>query len=575
MIHQDKVKQVLLQNKIFPEKTINELIAKANQRGANVLTYLVSQKLISEEALYTQLAQAFGVEFVNLENVTLDKALMDILPQSLVQTHQVVVFAMDPTAQTVSIATTDPDDLQTIDFIRKKTGYATSVLLTTPESIEHVIKQYNQHIEEEFSSFQKPLESGEELSAAEITKNIPIIKIFDTILDYGIFQNASDVHVEPTEKSLVIRFRIDGSLRDVMSLPKSVQSGLLARIKILAHLKIDEHRLPQDGRINISNEQGEVSVRVSILPVYDGEKVVMRILKESAGIMSLQQLGFNEIALDIVRRHIKKPHGMILSTGPTGSGKTTTLYTIMNVLNTPEVNISTIEDPIEYRMQRINQSQVNPKIGFSFASGLRALLRQDPNIIMVGEIRDNETAEIAAHAAMTGHLVLSSIHTNDAVSTVYRLSEMGIPNFLIASTVNLIIAQRLVRKICQDCVESYKLSKESIDEISKQFNVEDVLNGLRKLGEFVDGEGGISELNFFRGKGCVKCGDTGYRGRVGIYEVFEMMDKASQAVLHQASKQELHDLAIGEGMITMVQDGFSKAKAGITTIEEVLHVTKE
>ncbi|MDP3970307.1 MAG: ATPase, T2SS/T4P/T4SS family [bacterium] len=574
MIHHERVKKILLKHDFLPEKIIDELIAKAKQNKVNFLSYLVSQNQISEADLYNVIAADFGVAYINLRNLTISQELLDLLPQSLVQTHEVAIFQLDAESETVKIATTDPDDLQTIDFIRKKTGYAVEVFLTSPESINNIIRQYNSHIEEEIKSFKQPLENGKELTVSEINKNLPIIKIFDTLLDYAVFQGASDIHIEPSEANIVVRFRVDGVLKDVMTLPKMVSSGLVARIKILSHLKLDEHRLPQDGRITVKTDQGQVSIRVSILPVQDGEKVVLRILRESGNILSLEQLGFNDLAFEVVNRHIKKPHGMILATGPTGSGKTTTLYTMMNLLNSPEVNISSIEDPIEYRMPRINQSQVNPKIGFTFAGGLRALLRQDPNIIMVGEIRDNETAQIASHAAMTGHLVLSTIHTNDSVSTIFRLTEMDIPHFLIASTVNLIIAQRLVRTICRDCITSYHLSKENIEEISKKYKLEDIMAGFEKLGENPSNIE-LHEFDFFRGKGCAKCGDTGYRGRIGVYEVFEMTSKASKKILEQASKSEMLTTAIKDGMITMAQDGFVKAKQGLTTIEEILRVTKE
>lgn len=575
MIHADRIKRILVSNGIASEKVLDDLIANAKQKSVNLLTLLVNQKVIAEQEVYELLAKDFGVEFIDLRSIALEQSLLDLLPESIVQTHEVVIFAHDPATNTIKIATTDPDDLQTVDFIRKKTGGNIQVYLTTPQSIEAIARQYRQHIAEEFAEFKQPLESGNELSSADISKDIPIIKIVDTLIDYAVFQNASDIHIEPTETSLIVRFRVDGILKDVMTLPKSVQAGLMARIKILANLKLDEHRMPQDGRITISTDQVKVALRVSILPVYDGEKVVLRLLDESKNILTLEQLGFNERALAVVKRHIKKPHGMILATGPTGSGKTTTLYTILNILNTPQVNISTIEDPIEYRITRVNQSQINPKIGFTFASGLRSLLRQDPNIIMVGEIRDNETAQIGAHAAMTGHLVLSTIHTNDAVSTVFRFSEMDVPHFLIASTVNLIIAQRLVRKICRDCVESYHLTKENIDEISKQYKLANVMAGLVLLGEAMESETTIGELNFFRGKGCVKCSDTGYRGRIGIYEIFEMTERASQAVLQQVGKEELMTIAVEDGMITLQQDGFVKAKRGLTSIEEILRVTKE
>lgn len=575
MIHPNRVKTVLLAEKVLTEKTIDDFIAKAQRKDANLLTFLVNQKVIAEQQLYDILAKSYGVQFIDLRNVVLNAEVRALLPESIVQTHEVVVFQRDDTAHVLKIATTDPDDLQTIDFIRKKTGYAIQVFLTNPESIANVVRQYHSYIEQEFASFQQPLEQGGQLSAADIARDIPIIKMLDTVLDYAVFQTASDIHIEPTDNQVIIRFRIDGVLRDVMTLPKSVQSGLIARIKVLANLKLDEHRLPQDGRITMNADVGKVALRVSVLPVFDGEKVVMRILDESKNILTLEQLGFNELALPIIKRHIAKPHGMILASGPTGSGKTTTLYTILNILNTPEVNISTVEDPIEYRMPRVNQSQINPKVGFSFASGLRSLLRQDPNIIMVGEIRDRETAEIAAHAAMTGHLVLSTIHTNDAVTTVFRLGEMDVPHFLIASTVNLVIAQRLVRKICPHCVQSYTLTDVQLEDITKQYSVEHIMTGFTKLNEDMSDSATIKEVTFFRGAGCARCFDTGYKGRLGIYEIFEMTPAASQLILQKQSKSELFTQAVNDGMITMIQDAFVKAKRGLTTIEEILRVTKE
>ncbi|MFA5995709.1 MAG: ATPase, T2SS/T4P/T4SS family [Patescibacteria group bacterium] len=576
MIHQHRIKQILLQQAKISEKELATLFSEARNKHINVLTYLVNQKVIGQQDLYRLLAADFGVPFIDLKNITLNKSLLEILPEAIVQTHEVIVFEHNTTNNIIKIATTDPDDLQTIDFIKKKTGANIQVYLTTQESIDHVIKQYHGHIAEELAAFQQPLQNTNELSASDIARDVPIIKIVDTILDYAIFQNASDIHIEPAETNIVIRFRIDGILREVMTLPKTVQPGLIARVKILASLKLDEHRLPQDGRINLVNDKFKVAIRVSVLPVFDGEKVVMRILDESKNILTLEQLGLNTMALPVVQRNIAKPHGMILVTGPTGSGKTTSLYTILNILNTSGVNISTVEDPIEYRMPRVNQSQINPKIGFTFASGLRTLLRQDPNIIMVGEIRDNETAEIAAHAAMTGHLVLSTLHTNDSVGTIARITEMGVPHFLVASTINLIIAQRLVRKICTNCIQSYQLSKKTLEELSKQYNLANLLDGLIKLGETVPAETqALNELNFYRGHGCRNCSDTGYHGRLGIYEVLEITPAISQAILQQASKTELLAIAQKENMISIAQDGFAKAKHGLTTIEEILRVTKE
>ncbi len=374
---------------------------------------------------------------------------------------------------------------------------------------------------------------------------------------------------------MLVRYRIDGVLRDVMNLPASLKDGITARIKILSNLKLDEHRLPQDGRFKIENKDYKISFRVSIIPVFDGEKVVIRLLDEGKKILTLEQLGLQKHALKIVQENLHRPNGMFLVTGPTGSGKTTTLYTMMDILNTPAVNISTIEDPIEYRMPRINQSQVNPKINFTFANGLRSLLRQDPNIIMVGEIRDRETAGIAINAAMTGHLVLSTLHTNDAPTTLPRLLDMGVEPFLVASTVNLILAQRLVRKICKHCIASYQLKPEEIKQLQEDFHI-DIPLLEKKLVDVEDASGTNTSLDsmlFYKGKGCNKCGNQGYKGRVGIYEALPMNEEIKTMVTTRTNADEIGAKAREQGMITMLEDGFLKAKAGITTIEEVLRVT--
>ena len=397
----------------------------------------------------------------------------------------------------------------------------------------------------------------------------------DTLLEYAIFEEASDIHIEPTEKNVVIRYRVDGILKDVMTLPKTIQSGLIARIKVLANLKLDEHRLPQDGRFKVTSNQYKVSFRVSIIPVFDGEKAVLRLLNESNKTLSLEELGMQKEVLEILKVNISKPHGMILVTGPTGSGKTTTLYTIMNDLNSPEVNISTVEDPIEYRMPRINQSQVNPKIDFTFAKGLRALLRQDPDIIMVGEIRDKETAEISAHSAMTGHLVLSTVHTNDAASTPQRIVNMGIPSFLVSSTTNLIIAQRLVRKICKECIYSYNLEKKTLLELDKHFNLKKILDFLIKKDVLSKGHSSLEKALFYKGKGCKQCGNSGYKGRQGIFELMNVTPELANLITNKAPVEQLFEMAKSQGMMALTEDGFIKALKGETSIEEVLRVTQE
>ncbi len=359
-----------------------------------------------------------------------------------------------------------------------------------------------------------------------------------------------------------------------MTLPKTLQDGLIARLKILSNLKLDEHRLPQDGRFKIENKDYKISFRVSLIPVYDGEKAVLRLLDEGHKILTLEQLGLQSSALAIVKKNLSKPNGIFFVTGPTGSGKTTTLYTMIDILNTPGVNIATIEDPIEYRMPHINQSQVNPKIGFTFAGGLRSLLRQDPNIIMVGEIRDRETAGIAINAAMTGHLVLSTLHTNDAPTALPRLLDMGVEPFLVSSTTNLIIAQRLVRKICQHCIASYNLKPEEVAALEKDygFNLKELLARVAEPGAPAPD---LSAVLFFKGKGCNKCGLSGYKGRVGIYEALDVTEEVRVLINTRADSDTIRKKAREQGMITMLEDGFLKAKSGVTTIEEILRVTKE
>jgi type IV pilus assembly protein PilB len=375
-----------------------------------------------------------------------------------------------------------------------------------------------------------------------------------------------------------VRYRIDGILHDAMSLPKQTLPGIIARIKVLSNLKLDEHRLPQDGRFKIEKEDYKISFRVSVLPVFDGEKVVMRLLDESAKGLTLEKMGLWGRALEIVHKEIKRPNGMILVTGPTGSGKTTTLYTIMDIINTPEVNISTVEDPVEYRMPRINQTQVNSKIGMTFAAALRSLLRQDPDILMVGEIRDKETLEIAIHSAMTGHLVLSTLHTNSAAGALPRMLDMGAEPFLVASTTNVIVAQRLVRKICSECRMEYSLSEKEIKILSANFKMDEILEFMKNT-EVLKGKiktsDKLSSIKFFKAKGCEQCNHEGYHGRVGIYEVLEVDPDIQKLITERTSADGIEKRAKEKEMVTMIEDGFVKAAQGVTTIEEILRVTKE
>jgi type IV pilus assembly protein PilB len=500
-----------------------------------------------------------------------------MVPEPLAARHQVITFAKDAT--TLSVATVDPSDLEALEFIKRRSGLKLKVYLATDDGIREVLKQYHRSLEAELGTMGVATapETGGEPNAdlQKLAKDLPVVRLVDTILEYAIFEEASDIHIEPAEKELIVRYRIDGLLRDAMTLPKTIQAGLTARLKVLAGLKLDEHRLPQDGRFKLTSKDYKVSFRVSVLPVFDGEKVVMRLLNEGGKQLTLEQLGFQPTVLAKLKSAMAKPHGMILITGPTGSGKTTTLYTMMGVLNQPDVNISTVEDPIEYRMPRINQSQVQPKIGFSFANGLRSLLRQDPDIIMVGEIRDNETVQIAINASMTGHLVLSTLHTNDAATAIPRLLDMEVPAFLIASTVTVIIAQRLVRKLCPNCITSFNLNAAELKELTGSMNLEQFEQDLKKAGLLSDRYKGLQDVTFYRGKGCNQCGNEGYRGRLGIYEALEMTPAIQDLVMKHATSNEIIKTARAEGMLMMIEDGFLKAQTGVTSLEEVLRVTTE
>jgi len=444
------------------------------------------------------------------------------------------------------------------------------------------VKQYQKTLAVEFgdiikkeSSQVKVVKEGKKEEKEELQKaaqEIPVIKIVDTLLRHAILQRASDIHIEPMEKEVVVRYRIDGILHDAMTLPKNVQSGIVARIKVLSNLKLDEHRLPQDGRFKIETGDYKYSIRVSILPVYYGEKIVMRLLPETARALTLEGLGLRGRDLELVQQSLRKPVGMILVTGPTGSGKTTTLYSMMEILNTPEVNISTVEDPIEYMMPRVNQTQVNPKIGLTFASGLRALLRQDPDIIMVGEIRDSETASLAINAALTGHLVLSTLHTNSAAGAIPRLIEMGAEPFLIASTLNVILAQRLVRKLCSNRTR-YKFKPEQIKSLEKYVDIERI-NKVLKERKIIKGVSSIKEATFYKPAQSKECPE-GYKGRIGIFEVLSVSEAIKEMILRKENADHIQEEAQKEGMTLMVEDGLIKAMQGITSIEEVLRVTTE
>jgi len=580
-----KALKALVQSKIIAKNEAEKISEELNKTKKDLDTYLIEKNIATEEMIYTGLASYLKIPFVNLKDQVINPEILFTISEPIAQNHEVVVF--DKKNGQISIATVNPENLEIFEFIEKKTGLKTKIFLTFTESLNAALKQYHKGLDATFKEITTPEKKdgldkkkserlkGKDKNLKKLASDLPVIRIVDSILEYAIFENASDIHIEPSEKEITVRYRIDGILREVMTLPRLAHSGITARIKVLSNLKLDEHRLPQDGRFKVESKEYKVSFRVSVLPIMDGEKIVMRLLWESGKILNLEQLGLQKKALDAVKRNIKKPHGMILAVGPTGSGKTTTLYTVLSLLNQPGVNISTIEDPIEYRMPRVNQSQVNSKIGFAFANGLRSLLRQDPDIIMVGEIRDSETADIAVNAALTGHLVLSTLHTNDAVSTLPRLTEMGVPTFLVSSTCNLIIAQRLLRKICPSCIQSYNLTDKDIEELEKNFNMIEIIKTLTEEGSIKSSKSSIKEVLFYKGKGCKKCNKQGYKGRVGIYEALEISPEISKLITKKASNADIIKTAKNEKMLTMVEDGFLKAVAGTTSIEEILRVTKE
>ena len=583
-VDSSKLKKFLLDSELVTEVQFEKAVKESKNTGRDVGEVLVLNKTLNSEDLGRVQAHILGIPFINLEKQTIEPEVLKIIPESIARVHNIVAFSKKK--NNLEVAMLDPEDLRTIEFM-KKTMPALKILprITTQQSIKNVLTQYQKTLETEFGEFIKEettdikhikeenvFDKEENKGLEKAAEELPTIKIVDTLLKHAILERASDVHVEPLEKEVIVRYRVDGILHIVMTLPVSSGPSIVARIKVLSNLKLDEHRLPQDGRFKIETEDFKYSIRVSVLPVFNGEKVVMRLLPEGSKKVGLDGLGLTGKALEKFKDSITRPSGMILVTGPTGSGKTTTLYTAMEILNTPAVNISTVEDPIEYRMPGINQTQVNSKIGLTFASGLRVLLRQDPNIIMVGEIRDNETASLAINAALTGHLVLSTLHTTEAAGAIPRLIDMKAEPFLIASTLNLIVAQRLVRTFFGE-KKPYKFSQSDLKDLGKHCDLERILKILKeeKLAKPSDG---LNDVQFYRPEPSEESAD-GYRGRMGLYEVLPVTESIKNLIVKKASTSEISALGIADGMRTMIEDGFVKAAQGLTSIEEVLRVIIE
>ncbi len=579
-----QLNKALKQSKILSDDKLSALEKELGQLKIRLPweDFLIEKKVLTEEALLELKSALLGVPTIDLTDKQIPQEILNLVPEPIAHRHKIISFAK--TKEEVSIAMIDPDDLQTKEFMQKKTGLKIKPFLIAKSSLDYGLSKYHSSLEKEikhlFTPDDKPFSTSPEGlsqddSLKKMAEEVPVIRVVDTLLEYAVFEKASDIHIEPQENSLMVRYRIDGVLHDVMTLPKVIQAAIAARVKVLSNLKIDERRLPQDGRFKIEKDGYKFSLRVSTIPIFDGEKIVIRLLDESAKALTLEQLGFEQEALDAITRNIKKPHGMLLVTGPTGSGKSTTLYTVLSILNTKAVNISTIEDPVEYRIVGANQMQVSPKIGLTFDVGLRALLRQDPNIIMIGEIRDKETAEEAVHAAMTGHIVFSTLHTNTAAGALPRLLDIGVEPYLIASTVNAVIAQRLVRVVCKDCQVEAPLDETALEALSKEFHLEKILPILIRVGVAAAKAKSLEEVKFFKGQGCDKCNRSGYRGRVGIHEILEVTPAVSDMIMAHKSSNEIQDEAEKGGMILMWEDGFIKAARGITTLEEIVRVSKE
>lgn len=567
-IDQNKIKSIILSSGQVTFEDYSSSEKTAQHLNCPVTDVLIGRHIIAERDLGELLANSYGVPFVDLKKVSIPDELIELIPQDMAVERRAIPFERD--GETLRVALEDPSNIETIEFIRKKTALTVIPYFATTTGIKYALRFYKKTLREEFAkllsgSFASP--QGAESSAEKLAQDVSIIRVVDTILDYAVGENASDIHIEPLTQGLLIRYRIDGMLHDIITVPKILHQGMVARIKILSDLKIDETRLPQDGRFRFKTKSGEaVSLRVSIFPTVEGEKVVLRILESVDQRFDLEELGFGSEDAKIVRTSISRPHGLILVTGPTGSGKTTTLYTILGLLNTTEVNISTVEDPVENRIPRVNQTQINTIINFGFAEGLRALLRQDPNIIMVGEIRDKETSSIAVNAAMTGHLVLTTLHTNDAPGAIPRLIDLGVEPFLLASTLNLIMAQRLVRLVCKECQRVAELPNSVFAEIQTLLESEGYSHD--KLVALIPKE-------VARGEGCEHCNYTGYKGRSGIYEMVLVNDEMKSLIIRREGATEIRKHALSSGMRTMLYDGLEKVKRGLTTIEEVLRVTTE
>jgi len=563
------VGDILVEERVLRPEQVNQLKIEAAKRGVDVGKLIIEAQIVPEDRYYEALSKLYNVPYTSVSTLPFSPEALGSIPRAVAERFRLIPFAIDVNTKTLSVVMANPLDLEAINFISQKSGMQIRVFQGVPSEILNAIQtQYSFGLVGEVKAALKESEQIQKVKTfdkdtiSSVIKEAPIAKIVSTILEYAVKSRASDVHIEPQEDRMRVRYRIDGILYERLSLPIGVREAVISRIKILSGMKIDEHRTPQDGRFNFKVGQEEVDLRVSVLPTAFGEKIVMRLLKKSGGVPTLQELGLRGTSLRALEAAILRPHGIILVCGPTGSGKTTTLYSVLTKLNTTRVNILTLEDPIEYQIAGTNQVQINPDVGLTFASGLRSFLRQDPNIILVGEIRDQETTELAIQAALTGHLVFSTLHTSNAAGALPRLIDMGAETFLLASTITASLGQRIARKICDTCKTSYNPPLEIISEIRK--NLGDLMSNTPD-----------NQVKLFKGTGCDKCGHSGFLGRIGIFEVMPISENIAKLILRRADSATLEKQSVAEGMITIKQDGYLKVLDGLTTIDEVLRVAQE
>ena len=583
---QKQVEKAIVEQGLITAEEFRKVRDTADKKGEPLFSAMITTGQISNETLTKIIAQVTRMPYVNLSNANIDPKILSLLPKDVAERYMAV--PLGEMNNRLVVAMLDADNVQAVDFMSNKIGRPLKVYAASEEGIKNILRQYKGDIHQDVASVldnqikeqltEQAVKDENEIKT--ITNDSPISKALSSILDYAAKNKASDIHIEPLESALKIRARVDGVLREIMQLPKSIEAPLVSRIKILSNLKIDEHRIPQDGQFSIATTNSTIDLRIAISPVVWGEQVVIRLLDKTGTSLKLEDMGYNGRTLQVVREGLNRPNGMVLTSGPTGSGKSTSLYALLQEIKSDQINIVTLEDPVEYKMSGINQIQVNAEVGLTFASGLRSILRQDPNVVMVGEIRDKETATLAVQAALTGHLVFSTLHTNSAAGILPRLLDMDIEPFLIASTVHTVIGQRLVRKNIVEQLESYKSSKAETDAIIKTLGPilpktpEEVSKVSKELGYSNLPLANQNAYTLFKGRSTPENPD-GFKGRMGLYEAFEVTDAIQDLILKRSTSSEIQRAAQAEGMITMRQDGYLKALSGLTTIAEVNRVAAD